>query len=469
LFLTVRRADNIIKKYNDAQEAVTEKIRGVAFHDHLTGLPNRVLFVDRLEHAIDVATRSDKLVALMFIDLDRFKQVNDNLGHEAGDKLLCQFSSRLLEVVRPSDTVSRISGDEFTIILENLSNIEFSTIVSQRILSRMEAPFLVGKNKIFITCSIGLSIYPFNDDDVESLIKKADAAMFFSKSFGRNTFHYYSPDMLEHGSQRYELEIELNTALKEQQFYLVFQPKIDLINWTMQGVETQIHWNHPDKGFIEPEIFMPMLEETGLIIHVGEWVLRESCRLSKQWQNEGLPPIRIAVNISSIQLNHPDFLDMVSSILNSTNLEPKYLELELSERRLIDDQDNNIKNMKTLRDKGIHLTIDDFGTGFSSLSYLSKLPIETLKINKSFITDMMSDTQKRSITTAIISFAHSLKLNIIVDGIETREQLMFITAMRCSLAQGSLISNYLDYDEFYEVYKSGGDFSRLIENRPTST
>lgn len=464
LFFTIRHASEVIEKYNVAQEKETDTIREIAFYDHLTGLPNRILFIDRLEHAIDIASRNNKLVVLMFIDLDRFKQVNDNLGHEAGDKLLCQISSRISKLVRPSDTVSRISGDEFTVVLEGLSDLDFSTVVAQRIQSKMEEPFLIEKNKVVVTCSIGISVYPFSDDDVESLIKKADAAMFFSKSVGRNTFHYYSPDMLEHGSQRYVIETELNTALIEKQFSLVFQPTVDLVNWTMQGMETFIRWNHPTKGLIKPEVYMPVLEETGLIIHVGEWMIRESCRLNKQWQDTGLPALRVAVNISSVQLNHPDFIDMVTSVLSTTKLEAKYLELELSERRLIDDEENNIKNMQALRDKGVHLTINNFGTGSSSLSYLSKLPIESLKIDKVFMRDMIGDTKKRSVTTAIISFAHSMKLNIIVEGVETKEQLVFVSAMRCSLVQGPLISECLNYDEFDKIYKSGGDFSSLIES-----
>ena len=465
LFFVVRNADKIIKKYNKEQEDVTEKIRHVAFYDALTGLPNRVLFKDRLEHAIQMAERSQKLVALMFIDLDRFKQVNDNLGHEAGDQLLRLASQRFTECVRPSDTVSRISGDEFTIILENLNNIEVATSIAQRIVTIMGSPFNLGDKKVQVTCSIGISIYPFNDDNAESLVKKADAAMFFSKSYGRNNYHYYSPKMIEHGSELYQLEAELSIAIEKSQFHLTFQPKIDIKDWSMHGMEALVRWNNPLKGIISPEVFIPLLEETGLIIEVGKWILRESCRITKKWQDEGLPHLTVAVNISALQFSQPDFLDTVNSILNETKLDPKYLELEITESCLMEDADDKIEIMHSLKNKGIKLAIDDFGTGYSSLNYLCKLPVNTLKIDREFIGGMMENTQKRSVVTAIISFAHGLNLNIVAEGIETKEQLQFVSAMKCTTAQGYLLSKPITEDEFHELHKSNINFSTMVNEQ----
>lgn len=464
LFFVVRNADKIIKKNNHEQHEATEKIRQVAFYDILTGLPNRLLFNDRIDHALQMASRIERLVVLMFIDLDRFKQVNDNLGHEAGDELLRQASARFTECVRTGDTVSRIAGDEFTIILENLKSIDFSTTVANRIINKMAQPFVIGKKEVHVTCSIGISIYPFNDDDADSLVKKSDAAMFFSKSHGRNNFHYYSPDMHQHGSQRYQLETDLTMAINESQFFLEFQPKVSLSDWTMHGMEALVRWKHPEKGIISPETFIPILEETGLILQVGEWVIRESCRITKQWQDEGLSNLYIAVNISALQFKQSSFIDSLNSILDDTKLDPQYLELEITESCLVDDAEKNIALMHTIKNKGIKLTIDDFGTGYSSLNYLCKLPIDTLKIDRGFIKGMINNSQKRSVVTAIISFAHGLNLDVVAEGIETKEQLVFINAMRCTSAQGYLLSKPLSVSEFYELHKSGGCFKHILNN-----
>lgn len=464
LFFVIKNADKIIKDINIEQHDATEKIRQVAFYDSLTGLPNRLLFNDRIDHALQMASRTERLVVLMFIDLDRFKQVNDNLGHEAGDELLRQASARFIECVRTGDTVSRISGDEFTVILENLKNIDFSTTVANRIINKMAKPFSLGSNEVNVTCSIGMSVYPFNDDDADSLVKKSDAAMFFSKSYGRNNYHYYSPDMHKHGSQRYQLETDLSEAIKQSQFFLALQPKVNVSNWTMHGMEALLRWKHPEKGIISPDTFVPILEETGLIIKVGEWVIRESCRITKQWHEDGLLPLSVAVNISALQFRQPGFIDTINSILEDTKLEPQYLELEITESCLIDDAEENIALMHALKNKGIKLTIDDFGTGYSSLNYLCKLPVDTLKIDRSFIHGMMENTQKRSVVTAIISFAHALKLSVVAEGIETKEQLIFINAMRCTAVQGYLLSKPISVEDFYILHKSGGSFKHIMNN-----
>ena len=464
LYFLVRHADKIIMKQSHAQQKITEKVSHVAFYDSLTGLPNRILFLERLEHALQVAVRSQKLVVLMFIDLDRFKQVNDNLGHEAGDQLLRQVASRFNGCIRTGDTVARISGDEFTILLENLLNIELATAIAQRVINEMGQSFHLGDNEVFVTCSIGLSIYPFDDDNASSLVKKADTAMYYSKSHGRNNYHYYSPKMLRHGSQQFEIEKDLNNAIINSEFLVYFQPKINLTDMNMNGMEALIRWKHPDKGLISPVEFIPVLEETGMIIQVGEWVLRESCRRTKQWLDEGFAPLRVAVNVSGIQFHQQGFFDMVTSVLDETGLDAKYLELELTESCLIEDADRNIDMMGALKKIGVVFTIDDFGTGYSSLSYLCKLPVNTLKVDRGFLQDMTINREKRSIITAIISFAHSLNMDVVVEGVETSQQLIFVSAMRCTAVQGFLLSKPLSVDEFYSLLKTGGSFKYVIES-----
>ncbi len=458
LFVVIRKADRVIKEYNHMQEEESEKIRNIAFYDDLTGLPNRVLFLDRLKHSLPLASRNQKLVVLIFLDLDKFKQINDNLGHEAGDELLLKVSERLTECVRTGDTVSRLSGDEFTLIVESLQTIEPATTIAKKIIQSIAKPYIINTNEVYITCSLGLSVYPFNDDNAESLIKKADAAMFFSKSCGRNNFHYFSPEMLDHGSQRFALENDLNSALSNSEFSIYFQPKVSLSNLKIIGMEALLHWDHPEKGVIPSDLFLPLLEETGIIMDVGEWVLKESCIQAKKWIDEGKEPICVSVNISALQFNHPNFLDVITSILEETKLPPKYLELELSESCLMENIELITIIMVSLHEKGIKLTIDKFGTGYTSLSDICKLPIDTLKIDKTLIQNMMDDSGKRATVTAIISFAHGLRLNILAEGVQTLDQLTFIKAMHCTAAQGKLLSEPLLINDFTNLYKPDFDF-----------
>jgi len=463
LYFVINNADKIIKEFNQQKEEETEQIKNMAFYDSLTGLPNRVLFLDRLEHSLQLASRTQRLVVLMFLDLDRFKQVNDNLGHEAGDTLLKIVTERLQKCVRTGDTLSRISGDEFTILVENIHNIEISTTIAQRIVSSIAKPYFINNSEVYITCSIGLSVYPFNDDDANSLMKKSDAAMFYSKSCGRNNFHYYTPDMLQHGSHRFELESDLSAAIETSQFQLYFQPKVSLSNLKMSGMEVLLRWEHPSQGSISPDIFLPILEETGLIAKVGTWVIQESCRLTKEWNDKGETPISVSVNVSAIQFNQQNFVSSIETILLETGLNPGLLELELTERCLMENTEENIEVMTNLKQLGVKLTIDDFGTGYSSLNYICRLPIDALKIDRSFISNLMDSSEKRSVVTAIISFAHGLKLNIVAEGIENLEQLTFVKAMRCTTAQGYLLSRPLSQDQFERMYSSSYNFNDSLE------
>lgn len=458
LFFVVRHADKIINKHNSKQQAEKEAIRNIAIYDTLTGLPNRILFNERLEHALYVSGRSEKLLALMFIDLDRFKQVNDNLGHEAGDRLLCQVAERLSICVRSCDTVARISGDEFTVILENLDSIDIAITTSKRIIDEISKPYILNNQEIYITCSAGISFYPFEDDDPESLIRKADSAMYFSKSAGRNNYSFYSPEMKNSGSKHYQLEKDLHLAIEQEQFSVYFQPKVNINTYKMESMEALMRWEHPELGIVMPSDFIPILEDTGKIIQAGDWVLRESCRLTKKYIDEGFPPLRVAVNISALQIKQPSFYDDVISILKDTGLDAQYLELELTESCLIEDLDKSIALLQKIKDYGITLTIDDFGTGYSSLNYLSQLPIDTLKIDRSFVQDIMQSKQKRSIITTIINFAHGLNMKIVAEGVEDSEQLIFLSAMRCTTVQGFLLSRPIPEAEFHSLLESNYDF-----------
>lgn len=462
LFFVVRHADKIINKHNSKQQAEKEVIRNIAIYDTLTGLPNRILFNERLEHALSVSKRNDKLLALMFIDLDRFKKVNDNLGHEAGDKLLCQVAGRLSMCVRSCDTVARISGDEFTVILENLDSIDVATTTAHRIIDEISKPYLLNNQETYVTCSTGISFFPFEDDDMESLIRKADSAMYFSKSAGRNNYSFYSPEMKHNGSKHYQLEKDLHRAIEQEQFRVYFQPKVNINTYKMESMEALIRWEHPELGMVMPSDFIPILEETGQIIRAGDWVLRESCRLTKKYQDEGLPPLRVAVNISAIQIKQPNFYDDVISILKDTQLDAQYLELELTESCLVDDLDESILLLQKFKDYGITLTIDDFGTGYSSLNYLSQLPIDILKIDRSFVQDIMQSKQKRSIITTIINFAHGLNMKIVAEGVEDSDQLIFLSAMRCTTVQGFLLSRPIPETDFRALLKSNYDFSKAM-------
>lgn len=463
LFFVVRRADKIIQSYYQEQQSNTERIEHQAYHDGLTGLPNRVLFLDRLEHAMAHAQAEHHLVALMFIDLDRFKQINDSLGHENGDKLLIEVAHRIRDCSRPADTVARLAGDEFMVVIEGLKTVDLAITFAQRIINSLEKPISLDRHEIVCTCSIGIALYPFEDDTPQVLIQKADTAMYYAKQRGRNTFHFFSPDINQLPNVQLRLEKDLHYALEKGQFELYFQPKVNLNNWNIQGMEALLRWHHPERGLIPPAEFIPILEETGMIANVGQWVLNEACRLNKQWQDSGLPPLRVAVNVSSKQLNSEDFIDIVFAALDKTGLAPEYLELELTESGLLTDIDANIALFNQLREKGITLALDDFGTGYSSLSYLCKLPIDVIKIDKEFVHQITNNKENRSVVTAILSFAHGLRMDVVAEGVETAEQLVFLSAMRCTSAQGFLLSHPLPAEKFEELYRSGRNFENLIE------
>ncbi|PLT48456.1 EAL domain-containing protein [Paenibacillus sp. FSL W8-1187] len=428
---------SIIRDITERKKA-EHKINQMVYLDPLTGLPNRHLLNDRLKEALDQADESGLMIGIMFLDLDRFKYINDTLGHTMGDLLLVEVSIRLRECVDRQDTVSRQGGDEFIVLLPGTS-YEDMTRKAQRILMTFSQAILVGNQEMYVTPSIGLSLYPADGNNRDTLIKNADTAMYRVKEQGKNNFQFYTPEMNEVVSRRMNLEIGLRKGIQKNEFTVHYQPQVDIKAGAVVGVEALIRWQHPKLGLISPAEFIPLAEETGLIIPIGEWVLREACRQNKEWQDDGLPPLRIAVNISSRQFQQSGFAEVVSRALKETGLEPKYLELELTES-IVQNSAHAISIMHKLKEMGIFLSIDDFGTGYSSLSYLKLFPIDSLKIDQSFTRNLMQDSKDEALVHTIINMAHNLGLKVIAEGVETGEQLQYLLLRHCHEAQGYYFS-----------------------------
>ncbi len=413
----------------------------LANYDSLTGLPNRTLFRDRLTHAVAQPNRKNRLVALLFLDLDRFKMINDSLGHHAGDELLQAVSERLLANAREEDTVARLGGDEFTVILEDITNTEDATIVARKILEVMGKPFYLDGHEVFVTTSIGIAIFPLDGQGLDGLLKNADTAMYRAKEQGRNNYQFYTADMNAKAVEHLIMESSLRHALDRDEFVLHFQPQIDLHSREITGMEVLLRWKHPELGLLYPNQFMLLAEETGLIISIGEWVLNKACAQASLWQSQGLPPMRIAVNLSALQFREDNLVGTVADALDLADLDPQYLELEITESFLMDDVDSAIAKLRALSNLGVHLAIDDFGTGYSSLSYLKKFPLNTLKIDQSFVRDISTDPDDAAIAEAIIALAQTLNLRVMAEGVETEEQINFLRTRGCEQAQGFLISH----------------------------
>jgi diguanylate cyclase len=415
-----------------------EKINQMVYRDPLTGLPNRLLLNDRLSQALDQANENKQTMGIMFIDLDRFKYINDTLGHAVGDELLIEVAKRIEACVGKTDTVSRQGGDEFIVLIPNTTADEV-TKIAQKIIDSFGQSVMVEGHELFITPSIGIAMYPGDGRDIETLIKNADTAMYRVKDQGKNSFQFYTPEMNEAVTKKMKLEVGLRKALERNEFHIVYQPQIDVTSGAVIGAEALLRWEHPEWGSISPAEFIPIAEETGLILQIGEWVLKGACLQNKQWQDEGLQPLRIAVNISSRQFQQIDLVERVGKILAEIGLAPEYLELELTES-IIQDSKYAVAKMQQLKEMGIHLSIDDFGTGYSSLSYLKTFPIHTLKIDRSFTSNIYADPKDASLVETIIAMAHNLDLNVIAEGVETEEQLQFLQAKACNEAQGYYFS-----------------------------
>jgi diguanylate cyclase (GGDEF)-like protein/PAS domain S-box-containing protein len=416
--------------------AMGAEMSHMAQHDILTNLPNRTLLQDRLTQAIATASRNDSRIAVLFLDLDGFKHINDSLGHGTGDRLLQSVARRLLAAVRTSDTVCRMGGDEFVILLSEVSHAGDAGVKAGKILSALSAPFEMEQNTLRVTASVGVSTYPEDGQSAELLIRNADLAMYQAKEKGRSNYQFFEKGMNVRAVERQSIEEDLRFALERNEFVVHYQPKIDLKTGGITGVEALVRWRHPKRGLVGPLRFISVAEDCGLILPIGKWVLRESCRQAKAWQDAGLPPIEVAVNVSSVEFRNDDFPEGIATILRETGLEPCYLELELTESVLMQHAEFSVPLLKNLKTMGVRLAIDDFGTGYSSLSYLRQFPIDTLKVDQSFIHEINAETDEATIISAVINMGCRLKHRVIAEGVETAEQLAFLRAHGCDEGQG---------------------------------
>ena len=442
------------------QKHAEKRLAYLANYDHLTGLPNRVLFRDRLTRAMQRAQRSEHLVGLLYLDLDRFKQVNDSLGHQVGDQLLQQVTERLQKCMRGSDslvptslddtlnsTVARLGGDEFTIILENIKHIDEISRVAQRILTELSVPYLLDVHSIYVGASIGITVYPFDDPEMDNLIRNADIAMYRAKALGRNNFQFYTDDLNANAEERLMIEMELRQALEQEQFQLYYQSKLDLQTQCVTGVEALLRWNSPRLGLVKPDDFIPFLEDSGLIVPVGAWVLRTACTQAAAWARQGIT-LNVAVNLSARQFRDQHLIHSIETILQETGFPAELLELEVTESMLMEDSDSSQATLSRIKLLGIHISVDDFGTGYSSLAYLKRFPLDSLKIDRSFVHDLGVDPDDTAIVQAVIALAHSLRLSVVAEGVETIEQLRFLRAAHCEHAQGFHINRPMPAADF---------------------
>ena len=443
----LQRVDGIAIDISE-RKAYEARIEYLAGHDALTNLANRNLLGDRITQAMAHARRNGLLLALLFLDLDRFKGVNDSFGHELGDSLLLEVSQRLKLVIREGDTVARQGGDEFIILLTDIQRPQDVTVVTWKIFEAFQAPFLIRGHELFVSTSIGATIFPDDGEDIQSLLRNADLAMYRAKEERGNTFQFYSREMSVRALERAELESALRRALDRKDFELFYQPKVEATNSRIIGAEALIRWNHPEMGLVSPTRFIPMAEEIGLIVPIGDWVLHTACAQNKAWQDAGLPPICISVNLSARQFQQENLVQSVAAALHDMGLEARHLELELTESIVMNSAELFVTKLKELEDLGVQLSIDDFGTGYSSLSYLKRFPLHHLKIDQSFVRDIATDADDAAITSTVISLGHSLNLKVIAEGVETQEQVNFLREHNCDEMQGYYFSRPLPATEF---------------------
>jgi len=433
-----------------------ERLAYVAQFDSLTGLPNRTLFRDRLGRAMTRAERGGSQLALMLLDLDRFKEINDTLGHRAGDRLLQSVAERLTHTLRTVDTVARLGGDEFTVILEDAESAEAVALVAEKVVGALARPFPLDDQEYFLTVSAGISMYPTNPGDIETLIMNADVAMYDAKDRGKNNFQFYRVEMNAMKQERLSLEGQLRRAIERGELFLDYQPQVDLRTNRVIGAEALLRWHHPELGLVEPNRFIPIAEQSNLILQIGKWVLRTACAQNLAWQRAGLPRIRVAVNVSARQFR-AELLETVRSALTEANLAPDCLELEITEGLLIEDPKAASIVLSQLKALGVHVAIDDFGSGYSSLSYLKHFPLDSLKIDRGFVRDLSFDADDASIARAIIALGHSLDLKVVAEGVETPQQLAFLREHRCDIVQGFLFGTPVAADEMAGLLRQGLD------------
>lgn len=421
--------------------------------DPLTKLPNRLMLTQKLTASLKRAREMDQSLAVLFLDLDRFKFVNDTLGHKWGDQLLQEAAERIQLAVGPSHLLVRMGGDEFVVVIEDLKGDREAEDYAQKIIDVFAKPFQLNRTDIYISVSVGIGIYPYDGDEVETLVTNADSAMYRAKRKGRNRFEKAKMDMTAGAFERLLLENSLRKAIDAEELTLFFQPQIDLRTNQVSAVEALIRWNHPELGMISPGDFIPIAEETGLILPIGDWVLRTACEKMVEWQRQGFPPMKIAVNLSALQFLQKDLVEKIEQILQETSMDPHFLELEITENMVMQDVEAGIRTLKRLKEKGIHISIDDFGTGYSTLSYLKDFPVDTLKIDRSFIKDIDKDKSSSALTKTIITLAHELNLNVIAEGVETYKQLSLVKKQSCDAVQGFYYSKPLSSKEISQYFQ----------------
>jgi len=427
-----------------------ERLYRLAHYDTLTGLPNRVLFLEVFRQAILYGVRNKLSHALLFVDLDRFKYINDTLGHAAGDYVLLASARRIKDSLSTGDMCARLSGDEFVVLLNDINDTHDAGAIAQKIIETIAKPFFFEGRELFISGSIGISIFPEDGNDCATLLKQADTAMYHAKEVGKNNYQYFSKSMQKSTIERFELESLLHRAIQTESFFLHYQPRFDLISNKITGMEALIRWNHPEYGLITPGHFIPFAEETGLILPVGEWVLRSACRQNRLWLDQGFS-LCVSVNLSAMQFRTDYLVERIQTILKETMLPPENLELEITESAVMNDIKTSIETLKEIHEMGVKLSIDDFGTGYSSLSYLKQFPIDKLKIDRSFIEGINTNEEDSSIVKAVVSLAHSLKMKVVAEGVETKEQLKFLEDCGCEEIQGYLIGHPVPSRIFEEL------------------
>ena len=437
-----------------------EKLNHLAYHDALTDLPNQVLFKDRLKQAIALSRRHDHLQAVLLLNLDRFKAINDSLGYTAGDRLLQSVAQRLTSCVRESDTVARFGGDEFAVLLTQIPRAQDAANVARAIKQALDQAFIFEDQEIFVSSSIGISMYPHDGRDTAGLLKTAGVALDRAKVQGGNNFHFYTAGGTTRALKQLVLESNIRPGLERSEFFVQYQPQVDIRGFHLVGMEALVRWQHPSLGLLYPSEFVSIAEETGLIILLGDFVMRTACAQNKAWQDKGLTPMRISVNFSARQFQQATFIADVSHILKETNLDPRWLELELTESSIMKDPEEAIEKLHELKLMGISVAIDDFGTGYSSLNYLKRFPIDTLKIDKTFVSDVCKDPHDTAIVRAIINLGHALDLTVVAEGVETKEQLQYLSALECDVVQGFLFSKALSTKAFEDL---------LIEQRKVTS
>lgn len=443
----------VVLVFHDVSQAkrMAEKMSYLAEHDFLTDLPNRLLLTDRVTQALSAAKRKKTRIAILYLDIDHFKKINDTLGHQIGDQLLMLLSRKLQSCIRDMDTISRQGGDEFVILLSDFENPITPVEVAEKLLYEASSTLNVGVHELNVSASIGIAMYPEDGENADMLLKNADAAMYYAKGLGRNNYQFFTKQLSKKIAEQVELENRLLKAVNQNEFKLEYQPKISLETGKIIGAEALIRWHHPENGLVSPDVFIPIAEDTGLIKTIGQWVLSEACHQNKKWQVAGLPLITIAINVSALELKHANYQQQVSKVLMSSGLGAEFLELEVTETVAIDGDEEGIRDLLVLKEMGVKLSIDDFGTGYSSLSYLKRLPIDTIKIDKSFVRDIKVDANDAAIVTAIIKMSHSLHFKVIAEGVETYDQLQYLKEFECDEIQGYFISKPVSAEAFTKL------------------